>query len=135
MGVINLGILIRKLTHVFLRKDEAATELSTLGFVKNTDYASASTAGVVKINDSYGFGISETGEIRGLNATLTQYNNSPDYRIINKGTMRSIRSAVVTDGMLDYARAQIVAQANDVYAIRMRFDGTNWQIIAEKTNT
>lgn len=109
--------------------------LEEAGYVKFTDFASTTSTGVVKINESYGFSMSESGEIRGLNATLTQYNNSPDYRVINKGTMRSIRSAVVQDGMLDYARAQIVAQANDVYAIRMRFDGTNWQIIAEKTNT
>ena len=109
--------------------------LEEAGYVKFTDYASTSKTGVVRINDSYGFGISPDGEIRGVNATLQQYNNSPDYRVINKGTMRSIRSAVVTDGMLDYARSSIVAQANDIYAIRMQYDGTNWSIIAEKTNT
>ena len=109
--------------------------LEEAGYVKFTDYASTSKTGVIKINSSYGFNVSDSGELSVVNATLQQYNNSPDYRVINKGTMRNIRSAVVQDGMLDYARNQIVAQANDIYAIRMLFDGTNWSIIAEKTNT
>lgn len=42
MGVINLGLLV----------DKIKRKLENSGFIKNTDYATASAAGVVKIGDN-----------------------------------------------------------------------------------
>lgn len=42
MGVINLGLLV----------DKIKRKLENAGFIKNTDYASATAAGVVKIGDN-----------------------------------------------------------------------------------
>lgn len=42
MGVINLGLLV----------DKIKRKLESSGFIKNTDYATASAAGVVKIGDN-----------------------------------------------------------------------------------
>ena len=51
MGVINLGLLV----------DKIKRKLEGSGFIKNTDYASASKAGVVKIGA--GIDVSENGTI------------------------------------------------------------------------
>lgn len=59
MGVINLGLLV----------DKIKRKLEDSGFIKNTDYASASAAGVVKV----GTGLSVTsGGV--LSATSTGFN-------------------------------------------------------------
>ena len=49
MGVINLGLLV----------DKIKRKLESSGFIKNTDYASASAAGVIKVGS--GLNISGTG--------------------------------------------------------------------------
>ena len=49
MGVINLGLLVEKI----------ARKLEGAGFIKSTDYASTSKAGVVKVGD--GLAISDAG--------------------------------------------------------------------------
>ena len=49
MGVINLGLLV----------DKIKRKLESSGFIKNTDYASASAAGVVKVGE--GLAITDAG--------------------------------------------------------------------------
>ena len=51
MGVINLGLLVEKIKR----------KLEDSGFIKNTDYATASAAGVVKIGDN--IDVTEAGVI------------------------------------------------------------------------
>ena len=51
MGVINLGLLV----------DKIKRKLESSGFIKNTDYATASEAGVVKIGDN--IDVTEAGVI------------------------------------------------------------------------
>lgn len=101
MGVINLGILIRKLSHVFLRKDEAATELSTLGFVKNTDYAGADTgtAGVLKYSTALGCVVSSTGVLQGYPRTADSYNASSNNLMIAKGTLENVKTSLTASAL------------------------------------
>lgn len=54
MGVINLGLLV----------DKIKRKLENAGFIKNTDYASASAAGVVKVGD--GLEITEAGVLSAI---------------------------------------------------------------------
>ncbi len=54
MGVINLGLLV----------DKIKRKLENAGFIKNTDYASASAAGVVKVGE--GLEITEAGVLSAI---------------------------------------------------------------------
>lgn len=95
MGVINLGILIKKLSGVFLKKSDASTYLSTAGFVKNTDYASGDTGGVVKTSASYGTAISAGGAFYGSTRTESQYNSATSATLICKGTLENVIAGLV----------------------------------------
>ena len=91
MGVINLGLLV----------DKIKRKLESSGFIKNTDYASAIKAGVVKVGD--GLAITDAGVLSaaggsgftfdtlyeepeqnapGQNTTITLSKSSDDYKII-----------------------------------------------------
>ena len=54
MGVINLGLLV----------DKIKRKLENAGFIKNTDYASASAAGVVKVGE--GLAITDAGVLSAI---------------------------------------------------------------------
>lgn len=77
MGVINLGLLVDKIK----RKLEGA------GFIKSTDYASASTAGVVKVGTGLAISdagvLSASGGIAGLTVdAIWSGNVTSDYKNI-----------------------------------------------------
>lgn len=59
MGVINLGLLV----------DKIKRKLENSGFIKNTDYASASAAGVVKVGT--GLSITDAGVLSASSAGFT----------------------------------------------------------------
>lgn len=106
MGVINLGLLV----------DKIKRKLESSGFIKNTDYASASTAGVVKVGT--GLAISDAGVLSTTggagftrdvlfeegaepvalaeNATVTLAHNYSDYKLICVALRRS--TDVATNG-------------------------------------
>ena len=128
MGVINLGILIRKLSHVFLRKDDAATELSTLGFVTNTDYATASTGGVVKVSGTYGAYVSGAGIIYPSVRTLAQYEGDQNTFFISKGTFENIKADITARALCDIADAQIATPVAGTYTVKLTYDGANWGV-------
>ena len=106
MGVINLGLLV----------DKIKRKLENAGFIKNTDYASASAAGVVKVGDGLeitGAGVlSVTGGAGftrdvlfeegaepvalAANATVTLAHNYSDYKLICVALRRS--TDVATNG-------------------------------------
>lgn len=59
MGVINLGLLV----------DKIKKKLESAGFIKNTDYATASAAGVVKIGE--GLSITDAGVLSTSGGSLS----------------------------------------------------------------
>lgn len=128
MGVINLGILIRKLSHVFLRKDDAATELSTLGFVKNTDYATSTIGGVVKTGGGYGAWMTGSGVIAASARTATQYPTDGASMFIAKGTLENIKPGYVAEGIVAIADGQITAPVAGTYTVKLTYDGANWGV-------
>ena len=132
MGVINLGILIRKLSHVFLRKDEAATELSTLGFVKNTDYAAYDSAGVIKIAPSSGSSVTSGGTLVGSVRTTEQYSAGTGTLIICKGTLENVKADITARALVDVAAAQFAEPTTGNYTVKLAYDGTNWDVIISK---
>lgn len=85
MGVINLGILIEKVKR----------KLINSGFVRNTDYASNDTGGVVKTSASYGTAISAGGAFYGSVRTESQYNSGSNATLISKGTLENVIATLV----------------------------------------
>lgn len=66
------------------------------GIVTNINYASASTAGVLKISASYGVAVASTGNLTGSARTAEQYVSAPDTLIISKGTLENVIASIIT---------------------------------------
>ena len=60
------------------------------GIVTNTDYASASTAGSLKVSSSYGVAVASSGNLTAATRTADQYNTAPGTLIIGKGTLENV---------------------------------------------
>ena len=59
-------------------------------YVKNTDYPTSSTGGVVKNVTTYGASINNAGTIFALTRTYSEYQSSPVNYIISKGTLENV---------------------------------------------
>lgn len=71
-------------------KDKDGNDISTT-YVKNTDYATTSTAGVIKLNASgYGTSVDPSGALRALVKNYEQYESSNSYYMIGKGTLENV---------------------------------------------
>lgn len=70
-------------------------------YVKNTDYATTSAAGVVRLATGYGVGITSNGTIYSITRTLKQYENDMDGLFIGKKTLENIKANYVKEGMTD----------------------------------
>jgi len=84
-------------THLFVSDTEKNTWNNKLDsedlidYVKNTDYASSSTGGVIKTNDYYGANISDSGNIKATVEPFNRYNNYIDNAaFISKGTLENV---------------------------------------------
>lgn len=72
-------------------------------YVKNTDYATGGTAGVVKIAYSEGSDVSSTGYLRGIARTYADYPNLNNTYIISKGTLENVIEGKGLVSNTDYA--------------------------------
>ena len=73
------------------------TSSALTGYVTNTDYATSSTGGVVKISDGYGLELSNVGALRGKTQTYSNYQSMNNAGVICKGTLENVLSNVVGD--------------------------------------
>lgn len=89
MGVINLGNLIEKIKN----------KLSKSGYVTNTDYASSSTAGVLKISTTYGVNTASSGNLTASARTSEQYASAPGTLLIGKGTLENAKADIVASAI------------------------------------
>lgn len=64
-------------------------------YVKNTDYATKTKGGVIKVNPDRAIDVSN-GDLIALTRTLTQYNSLANYSFISKGTIENIKEYLVT---------------------------------------
>ena len=78
-------------------------------FVKNTDYATSSKGGVIKIRDDFGTTMIN-GFLRGVTKTKSQYDEASDVIFINKGTLDNVLNARIGDinTMLDQMNREVV---------------------------
>ena len=68
------------------------------GYVKNTDYATSSTGGVLKIDQNYGLRVS-SGTLIGYGVNYADYQSALNQLVIDKGTLEN----VITGKGLDHA--------------------------------
>lgn len=67
-------------------------------YVKNTDYASSSKGGVIRVaSDSYNVSVSASGQLISVARTYQQYNNMQNNSFISKGTLENVLNARIGD--------------------------------------
>ena len=82
-------------THLFVSSSEKSTwnnkiDSSALnGYVKNTDYATSSVGGVIKVNSAYGLQVA-SGTLTGSTRTYAQYGTDDNTVVIDKGTLENV---------------------------------------------
>ena len=72
-------------------------------YVTNTDYATSSKGGVIKINTDYGSSITSVGALASATKTYAQYNSSKDWMFIGKGTLENVIAGKGLVSNTDYA--------------------------------
>ena len=65
-------------------------QVDLTNYVKNTDYASSSTGGVIKTNSSKGVGTGSTGNLYAQTRTYSQYTSDGNDLILGKGTLENV---------------------------------------------
>ena len=70
---------------------------SLTDYVKNTDYATTSTGGVVKVSASLGTSMRATGVIQSSVRTYAEYTSSENTTFISKGTLENVLNARIGD--------------------------------------
>lgn len=71
--------------------------LDLTNYVTNTDYATSSVGGVIKISNNLGSDISSEGVIRGYTKTYSGYTSMDNAGIISKGTLENVLNAKIGD--------------------------------------
>lgn len=59
-------------------------------YVKNTDYATSATAGVIKTGSSYGTSMTSSGNLRAVVKTYQEYSSAGDYMFVGKRTLENV---------------------------------------------
>lgn len=68
----------------------ASVEVDLTDYVKNTDYASSSTGGVIKPITVFATEVNGNGNLTAVGRTYEQYKNMVDYAFIGKGTLENV---------------------------------------------
>lgn len=74
-------------------------------YITNTDYATSSNGGVVKVDDYYGVDDTDGGRIRASNYTYSQYESKSNNAFISKGTLENVvtgKGLVTQSGVMTY---------------------------------
>lgn len=117
------NILINEIPPEIL--DEAT--LSEDGFVKNTDYASGQTGGVIRVSAGNGSAVS-SGILVGAVRSLDQYGSANVNTFICKGTLENVKTDVTARALVDIATAQITEPIAGTYTVKLTYDGAAWGV-------
>ena len=105
-----------------VNEENLATYLSDNGYVKNTDYATASTGGVVKVSGTYGAYVSGAGIIYPAARTAAQYEGDSTTFFISKGTLENIKEDVTARALVGIAEAQVTPTVTGYYNVQLHYD-------------
>lgn len=89
MGVINLGILIKKIMG----------KIAGAGYVKDTDYASSTKGGTIKVDSTYATDITSGGKLKAKEITAEAYSEANDAAFISKATLDNVLAAQPAGGL------------------------------------
>ena len=84
--------------------------LDLTDYVKNTDYATTSAGGVVKVSASLGTSMRATGVIQSSVRTYAEYTSSENTTFISKGTLENVLNARIGDinSLLDEINGEVI---------------------------
>ena len=96
--------------NLFIGKGTLENVITGKGLVSNTDYANSSTAGVIKVVDSNGFGISGSGALYTAEKTYAQYSSSGGAMAISKTTLENVLTEKIgsIDSVLDAINGEVI---------------------------
>ena len=79
-------------------------------YVKNTDYANSTTAGVFKTNTNYATEVTSTGSFRASTKTYSFYTTANDGMLIGKGTLENVLNVRIgdIDSALDLINGEVI---------------------------
>lgn len=83
MGVINLGILVKKIMG----------KISGAGYIKSTDYATGTTGGTIKLDAAYATDITSGGKLKAKEISSESYAAANDAAFISKATLDNVLEA------------------------------------------
>lgn len=75
------------------------TAVDLTNYVKNTNYATSTTAGVIKTAPVYGTQTDSTGRLLGSIQSLDQYNSFTNNGLVSKGTLENVKNDYVKRGI------------------------------------
>ena len=82
---------------MFIGKGTLENVITGKGLVSNTNYASSSAGGVVKVQSLYATNIDGNGNLYAVTKTYSEYSNGSNAIFISKGTLNNVLTAVVGD--------------------------------------
>lgn len=91
MGVINLGILVKKIM----------SKISGAGYIKDTDYASSSKGGTIKVDSTYATEVTSGGKLKAKEITAEAYSEANDAAFISKATLDNVLAGHSGGGSID----------------------------------
>ena len=101
-----------------------STEVDLTNYVTNTDYATAATGGVIRINTSYGSDVTTVGTLKGVVKTFSNYGTSSDVALICKGTLENV--------LIGKGLNQIVTLTQQEYDALVTKDSNTYYYIVEE---
>ena len=88
MGVINLGVLIKKVM----------SRVASAGYIKADSYASSTTGGTIKTDSTYATDITIGGKLKAKEITAEAYEEANDAAFISKATLDNVLAAQPSGG-------------------------------------
>lgn len=105
-----------------------AAYLLANGYVKNTDYAGTTTAGVIKTNTGVGTQVNTNGLLNAVARTVQQYGSDGVGLFIGKGTIEAIKEDLTARALVGIAEGQISTPVAGTYTVKLTYDGAAWGV-------
>ena len=93
----------------FVSKGTLENVITGKSLVSNTNYATKTTGGVIKVNSDWGYNLSD-GTLYALVKNYTDYTSMSNYGIIGKGTLENVLNARIgaIDSVLDAINGEVI---------------------------